>query len=134
MFLELRVALSSSLTFSNNSVEELLSGTAANVWTNYAPKNDIIGVVPRAVGSTFPPAGCYLDQKFRAARLRELAFNNELGYVNASLNIMDANAIAFGLDCASVSADVLRHMGTVNNAKDMNHVLKMLDRDKLAFV
>jgi hypothetical protein len=47
---------------------------------------------------------------------------------------MDMNAVGFGIDCTNVSAGVLPHMGTASTARDMNHVLKMLGREKLAFL
>lgn len=47
---------------------------------------------------------------------------------------MEMNAVGFGIDCTNVSAGVLPHMGTVSTARDMNHVLKMLGREKLAFL
>ena len=104
------------------------------MWAKYAPGSDIIGIVPRAVGSTFPPAGCYRTHGSRVARLRELAFNNELGYVNASTDIMEANAIGFGIDCNDTSGDILPYMGTVSTAQDMNYVLEKLGGGKLKFV
>ena len=116
------------------SVEEVASGRAAEVWAEYAPGSDIIGIVPRGVGATLPAASCYREQSSRKTRLRDLAFRNELGYTNASMNIMDTNAVGFGLDCANVSTEVLPYMGTVSTAQDMNYVLEMLGQEKLRFV
>jgi hypothetical protein len=70
----------------------------------------------------------------RKDRLRKLAFQRELGYTNASLDIMEANAYAFGIECACTSGDILPHMGTTSTAHDMAYVAKKLGLSKIRYM
>jgi hypothetical protein len=50
------------------------------------------------------------------------------------MNIMEANAYAFGIECASTSGHVLPHVGTTSTAHDMAYVSEKLDLSKIRYI
>lgn len=92
-----------------------------------------MGIVPRAVGSTFPPITCDATDAISDRRYNE--FMDALpGYTNKSLVESYAVGKAIGLDCASVTPDLIPYAGTVHVARDMDYVLQALSQDKLSYL
>lgn len=94
---------------------------------------DIIGVVPRAVGSTFPPITCEATDAIAAQRTADI-LNALPGYTNASLGETYAAGEAIGLDCGLVTPNLIPYVGTVHVARDMDYVLQALGQDKLSYL
>ena len=96
-------------------------------------ENDIVGVVPRGVGSTSPPFTC--DVSELAANRRDQDIQNaDPGYSNTSLVETYAIGKGLGLDCSLVVPKLLPYIGTVAVARDMDYVLKALGQDKLSYL
>lgn len=95
--------------------------------------SDIIGVVPRGVGSTFPPITC--DPVDLVGVVRGQDITNALpGYSNTSLNEIYAAGESLGADCGVTAPNLIQHIGTMSVARDMNFVLEALGQEKLSYL
>lgn len=97
------------------------------------PDYDIIGVVPRAVGATFPAITC--DATEYAAIRRFWETDDTLpGYTPTSL--VDSYLIGenLGLDCESFQPDLVPYSGTVSVARDMEFVRQALGQSHLHYL
>ncbi|KAI9786524.1 MAG: hypothetical protein M1816_007906 [Peltula sp. TS41687] len=94
---------------------------------------DLIGVVPRAVGSTSPPITCDVTDSAATRRFDEFE-GSQPGYSNKSLVETYAVGKALRLDCGLVTPDLIPYVGTVHVARDMDFVLQALGQDKLSYL
>lgn len=121
------------LTLTSFPSVEFVKDRAAILRAQVGNDTDIVGVVPRAVGSTFPPVTCDATDDI-AMRRSEAIVDAQPGYHNASLSESYALGEALGLDCGLVTPDLVPYVGTVFVARDMNHVLQALGQDKLSYL
>ena len=116
-----------------------------NIRTSYIPENvellraqvgddtDVIGVVPRGVGATFPPITC--DATDAATALRNTAVGNSPpGYANTSLSESYQIGKGLAIDCGNVAPKLFPVIGSVFTASDMDYVRQALGEDKLNFL
>ncbi|KAF7512022.1 hypothetical protein GJ744_002735 [Endocarpon pusillum] len=94
---------------------------------------DLVGIVPRGVGSTFPPITCDATDLASAQRNRDIT-NSQPGYTDKSLNESYAVGKSLELDCDLVTPSLIPYVGTVHVAKDMDYVLQILGQDKLSYL
>lgn len=94
---------------------------------------DLIGIVPRAVGSTFLPITCDATDFAFTQRSKDIT-DPQPGYTNKSLGESYAVGEGLGLDCGLVTPDLIPYVGTVHVAKDMDYVLQALGQDKLSYL
>lgn len=93
---------------------------------------DIIVVVPRGIGATFPPMTC--DATDILATLRAWEMQNTLpGYDQASLEETYAIGESVHLDCPSIKPDLVPCIDTVSVARDMEFVRNALGQEKLSY-
>ena len=95
--------------------------------------SDIIAVVPRGVGSTFPPMTCDATDLDATRRLWEIQ-DALPGYTRKSAAESYALGQNLGLDCASVAPDILPYIGTIYAAHDMDFVRQALGQEKLSYL
>lgn len=94
---------------------------------------DIIGVVPRGVGATFPPIACEASES--VIQQRDDVFLSSLpGYTNLSIVESFALGESIGADCRVVSPELVPYVGTTFAARDMDYVLQALGQDKLSYL
>lgn len=94
---------------------------------------DLVGIVPRGVGSTFPPITCDATDLASAQRYRDIT-DSQPGYTDKSLNESYAVGGLLELDCDLVTPSLIPYVGTVHVAKDMDYVLQILGQDKLSYL
>ena len=95
--------------------------------------SDIIAVVPRGVGATFPPMTCDATDLAATRRLWEIQ-DTLPGYTRTSLVESYAIGESFGLDCGLVEPDLIPFVGTVSAAHDMEFVRHALGQDQLSYL
>lgn len=94
---------------------------------------DVIAIVPRGVGSTFPPITCDASDSSASQRFRDIN-DAQPGYANTSLSETYALGKALGLDRGSVTPNLIPYVGTMHVARDMDYVLNVLGQDKLSYL
>jgi hypothetical protein len=95
--------------------------------------SEIIAIVPRAVGSTFPPITC--DATDTASVRREWEVEDaQPGHTNGSISESYAIGLGLGLDCALVTPQLIAYAGTYYVAHDMDFVLQALGKEKLSYM
>ena len=96
-------------------------------------ESDIITIVPRGVGATFPPITC--DATDFAASQRNWEIQDTLpGYTRESLVESYVIGKAYGLGCGLVTPDLVPFVGTVSAAHDMEFVRRALGQEKLSYL
>ena len=113
-------------------MEEILTN-AALLRAQVGNGSDIIAVVPRGVGSTFPPITCDVTD---LAYIRGLwDFRNTLpGYTRVGVAESYAIGRQLGLDCDLITPDLIPYIGTVFIARDMEFVRQALGQQKLSYL
>jgi pimeloyl-ACP methyl ester carboxylesterase len=112
---------------------EFILDRASILRTHVGNHTDIIGVVPRAVGSTFPPITCDSSDETASRRVNAISAAQP-GYTNTSLYETYAVGRSFGIDCALVTPGLVPFAGTTHVARDMNYVLGILGEEKLSYM
>lgn len=95
--------------------------------------SDIVAIVPRAVGSTFPPITCDATDAASTRREWDIA-GAQPGYANTSISESYAIGQGLGLDCALVTPQLIPYAGTFYVAHDMDYVLQKLGNQKLSYL
>ncbi|KAI9887838.1 MAG: hypothetical protein M1823_000360 [Watsoniomyces obsoletus] len=94
---------------------------------------DLVGIVPRGVGSTFPPITCDATDDIVAERQNNITASQP-GYRSESPIETYEVGKALGRDCGSVTPDLIPYVGTVHVARDMDYVRQALGQDKLSYL
>ena len=94
---------------------------------------DIIAIAPRGVGSTLPAMTCDSTDLIASRRLWEVQ-DTLPGFPSNSAAENYAIGQSLGLDCASISPDLVSYTSTVHVARDMDFVRQALGQDKLLYI
>jgi pimeloyl-ACP methyl ester carboxylesterase len=115
-----------------HSVENILN-EAALLRAQVGNGSDIIAVVPRGVGSTFPPITCDTSDLASMRTLWEIQ-GTLPGYTPRSSLESYTIGQNLGLDCGLVTPDLIPYVGTVYVAHDMDFVRQALGLEKLSYL
>ena len=107
--------------------------TASLLREQVGPGLDIIAIAPRGVGSTLPAMTCDSTDLIASRRLWE-AQDTLPGYPSDSAAETYALGESLGLDCASISPDLVSYTSTVHVARDMEYVRQALGQDKILYI
>ena len=108
-------------------------GDIATLRAYIGNSSDLVVVVPRGVGSTFPAMTC--DANDFAGTQRALEEQNNLpGYFNRSLLESYTIGVDLGIDCGVATPDVIPYVGTVSTAHDMDSVRHALGQKQLSYL
>jgi pimeloyl-ACP methyl ester carboxylesterase len=115
-----------------HSVENILN-QAALLRAQVGNESDIIAVIPRGVGSTFPPITCDASDLASMRTLWEIQ-GTLPGYTPRSSLESYTIGQNLGLDCGLVTPDLIPYVGTVYVAHDMEFVRQALGQEKLSYL